>query len=134
MAVRRVWQVPWTTHNALLPHIAGVMPPELAFAKRSIKFINKLLISDNLTVKTITGMAINSNKSFIGSSYKHLLAKYDMNIKKVENIWNEVYLSQMEEIRISEQIKELCNMRDSYRPYLLSRAQIRELISFICTM
>ena len=134
MAVRRVWRVPWTTHNVLLPHIAGVMPPELSFAKRSIKFINKLLISDNLTVKTITGMAINSNKSFIGSSYKHLLAKYDMNIKKVENIWNEVYLSQMEEIRISEQIKELCNMRDSYRPYLLSKVQIRELISFICTM
>ena len=58
MAVRRVWKVPWTTHSNLLPHLAGVMPPELAFAKRTISFIRLLLNSNNKVVRTITGMGI----------------------------------------------------------------------------
>ncbi len=38
IAMRKVWRVPWTTRN-VLPHLAGVMDPELWFSKRCIKFI-----------------------------------------------------------------------------------------------
>ena len=56
MAVRRVWKIPWRTHCNLLPHLAGVMAPELSFAKRAIAFINSCLESNNKTVKMISGM------------------------------------------------------------------------------
>ncbi len=32
--------VPWRTHNNMLPHLAGMIDPELWFAKRCIKFIS----------------------------------------------------------------------------------------------
>ncbi len=41
--MRRVWRVPWRTHNNMLPHLAGLIDPELWFAKRCIKCINEFL-------------------------------------------------------------------------------------------
>ncbi len=49
----KVRRVPWTTHCNVLPHIAGVMDPELWFSKRCIRFIKISLNSDNVTVRTI---------------------------------------------------------------------------------
>ncbi len=34
IVMRRVWRVPWITHNNKLPHLAGMIDPELWFAKR----------------------------------------------------------------------------------------------------
>ncbi len=34
IAMRRVWRVLWRTHNNMLPHLAGMIDPELWFAKR----------------------------------------------------------------------------------------------------
>ncbi len=52
--MRKVWKVPWNTHCNLLPHLPGVMDPELWFSKRCIKFIKMALNSDNIIVRTIT--------------------------------------------------------------------------------
>ena len=46
IAIRRVWRIPWTTHNEMLAHIAGVIDPEYWFAKRCIRFIKMA----NLTI------------------------------------------------------------------------------------
>ena len=54
--IRRVWHIPWTTHCNMLAHVAGVMDPELWFAKRCMKFIKIALMSGNHTVKTISNM------------------------------------------------------------------------------
>ncbi len=59
IAMRRVWRVPWRTHNNMLPHLAGMIDPELWFAKRCIKFISICMKSDNNTVKTISMMGVN---------------------------------------------------------------------------
>ncbi len=40
IAMHRVWWVPWRTHNNMLPHLAGMIDPELLFAKLCIKFIS----------------------------------------------------------------------------------------------
>ena len=134
MAVRSVWRVPWTTHCNLLPHIAGVMPPELSLAKRSVKFITKLIKSDNMTVKTITGMGLYSQHSFVGKNFRHLSAKYEMDTNNILKAWDSTCRTQVDVIRISEQIKELCFMRDSYQPFLLNKSQLRDLVNYTCTM
>ncbi len=46
IAMCKVWRVPWTIHGHLLPHLAGVMDPELWF-------------SDNIMVRTITNVDLN---------------------------------------------------------------------------
>ncbi len=51
IAMCRVWQVAWRTHNNMMHHLAGMTDTELWFAKRCIKFISMCMKSDNNTVK-----------------------------------------------------------------------------------
>ena len=105
VAVRRVWRVPWRTHCNLLPHIAGVIPPELSFAKRAISFTKLLLNSNNKTVKMITGMGLYGKHSIIGANARHLIYKYDLNCKVVDQMWRTICMDQGELVRIGEQVK-----------------------------
>ena len=133
LAIKRVWRIPWTTHSKLLPHITGKMPPELSFSKRAINFLNGLLNSDNKTVKMITGMGLYSNYSFLGKNFRHLSFKYELNTKNIFSYWNNICQEQANQIRVSEQIKELCTIRDGYQPFLLNRSEIKILIDYLCT-
>ncbi len=56
IAMHKVWRVPWTTHCNVLPHLTGVMNPEIWFSNRCIKFIKMALNSDNIIVRTITNV------------------------------------------------------------------------------
>ena len=60
--------IPWRTRNNMLPVIAGVMSPDLMFAKRSINLINSAMFSSNIVIKTITGMGMASCHSRIGAT------------------------------------------------------------------
>ncbi len=70
IAIRRVWHLPWRTHNNMLAHVAGVMEPELWFAKGCIKFIKMALISENITVCTISNMGQYSSNLIMGANIK----------------------------------------------------------------
>ena len=59
----------------MLPIIAGVMSPDLMFAKRSINFINSAMFHNNIVLKTITGMGMTSCHSRIGANTRHLHAE-----------------------------------------------------------
>ena len=133
IAVRRVWRVPSTTHCNLLPHIAGVMPPELTFAKRAISFTNLLLRSDNKTVNMITGMGLYGKHSILGANARYLLYKYEMKCKVIDHKWKRLCQDQGELIRKSEQIKELCYMRDTNNTGNLSRNELNCIIDDLCT-
>ena len=86
-AVRRIWRIPWRTHNNMLPIIAGVMSPDLMFAKRSINFINYSMFSNNIVIKTITRMGMASCHSRIGANTRHLHACFGMNASNVDSYW-----------------------------------------------
>ena len=117
--VRRVWRVPSLTHCNILPHLTGVMPPELSFAKQTISFTEKLLLSKNKTVNMITGMGIYGTHSILGSNVRHLMAIYNMNCKVVDQKWNILCQGTGELKRKCEQIKELCYMRDTHNTGIL---------------
>ena len=133
VAVRRVWRVPWSTHCLLLPHLANVMSPELSFSKRAISFTRSLLKSNNDTVRTITGMGVYGQHSILGANARHLIYKYDMNCKVVNQEWKRQCTKQAELIRMSQQIKELCYMRDTHNTSILSRDEIKSIIAMLCT-
>ncbi len=70
--MHEIWRVPLTTHCNLLPHLAGVMDPELWVCKRCTTFIKMALNSDNITVETITNVGLNCTHSIMGGNWKHL--------------------------------------------------------------
>ena len=133
VAVRRVWKIPWRTHCDLLPHLAGVMAPELSFAKRAIAFTNSCLESNNKTVKMISGMGRYGNHSIFGSNAKHLSAKFDLNCKVVDAKWRDSISDQDNLVRVSEQIKELCYMRDTHNTGVLTMSDTKCIIDMLCT-
>ena len=133
IAIRRVWRIPWTTHNNMLAHIAGVMDPEYWFAKRCIRFIKMAYTSNNNTVRTISKMGQQSSYSIMGANYKYLRNMYDMSESKVHGKWKWVCDSSAELISICIQVNELTSMRDRCLNGFLSRGECKEIIEFLCT-
>ena len=135
VAIRRVWRLPWTTHCRLLPHLAGTMPPELLLARRGIAFAHQIIKSKNEVVKTIAGMARCCPASILGTNIRHLEARYGLDVRQVDHHWSRKLESEEEEEvrREANQIKELCYMRDSGRTNILSIADIKEIITLLCT-
>ena len=133
VVVRRVWRVPWRTHCNFLPHLAGVMPPELSFAKRAIAFSNSCINSKNKVVNMITGMGRYGKHSILGANIRHLTAKYELNCKVIYSKWKSLCQDQDEIIRVCEQIKELCFMRDTHNTGILTRLDATTIIDQLCT-
>ena len=109
------------------------MSPELNFAKRAISFTNLLLNSNNKVVNMITGMGIYGKHSILGANVRHLTAKFEMSCKFIEDKWKSLCQDQGEIIRTSEQIKELCFMRDTHNIDILSRSEATSVIHWLCT-
>ena len=132
VAVRRVWKIPWTTHCILLPHLAQTMSIELCFAKRTIHFLSNLESSNNPVTRTIYNMAKIGSYSVMGGNIRHLTAKYNMSEVVVYNKFKEICSLQENEKRISEQIKELCVLRDKGN-WILPREDLVFIINQLCT-
>ncbi len=52
----------------MLPHLAGMIDPELWFAKRYVKFISMCMKSDNNTVNIISMMGVNGLYFVLGDN------------------------------------------------------------------
>ena len=132
-AMKKVWRVPRTTHSDIIPILADVMPPNLSFDKRAINFCNLLLKSKNKTVNMITGMAIHGSHSVLGQNIKYLSYKYNLNTNEITKLWNVKCHQQHELLRLCEQIKELCSLRDSPLDNVLTRYEAQVIIDELCT-
>ncbi len=94
-----IWRVPWRTHNNMLPHLAGMIYPELWFAKRCIKFISMFMKSDN---NTISMMGANGLYYVLGANYRVLCTKYGMNLNNIMKVWNDRCANEEDIIRKCE--------------------------------
>ncbi len=88
----------------MLPHLAGMIDPELWFAKRYIKFISMCMKSDNNTVKTISMMGVSGLYSVLGANYRMLCTKYGINLNNIMKVWNERCANEEDIIRKCEGI------------------------------
>ncbi len=117
----------------MLPHLAGLIDPELWFAKRCIKFISMCMKSDNNTVKTISMMGVNGLYSVLGANYRVLCIKYGMNLNNIMKVWNERCANEEDIIRKCEQVRELCEVRDRCVTSILNKEESYIIIEFVCT-
>ncbi len=103
VAVRRVWHVPWRTHNNMLAHIAEVMDSDFFIGKRCIKFIKMALVSENYTVCIISNMGWYGSHSIMGANFKHLNRKYCMDESNV-------YSKRKQQCANNEELIWICRM------------------------
>ncbi len=82
IAIRRMWHLPWRTHNNMLVHVAGVMEPELWF--------EMALISENNTVYTISNMGQYSSYSIMDANIKLFNDKYCTDERNVYTTWRDM--------------------------------------------
>ena len=139
-AMRRIMCLPGKAHSRLLPHIVNTPPINVILMQRFIKFFQSGLKSRNCTVKHIFENAVGS-KSRLGRNFKYILvthcntkpsAVFDENnlCKLVLKSWLDGCSD--EDIRISCQIRELVEERDSLFKNNLSLQQIKDVIEFLC--
>ncbi len=76
--MRKVWKLPWTTHCNLLPHLAGVIDPDLWFSNKCINYFKMALNLYNIIIRTISNVGLNDSYSIMDGNWRHLRSKYGM--------------------------------------------------------
>ena len=109
------------------------MKPELLLAKRLINFTKSGLNSKNKLVKYILDMGVHNAYSIFGGNVRSLEYKYEMQNKYINFSWHQQCRNEEDYIRITEQIRELCGMRDDLSNEFLSREECNILINHLCT-
>ena len=128
-----VWQIPWTTHSNLLPHITGTMRPHLWMAKRIINFIISGLNSRNKYVKYILEMGSLSAYSVFGDNYRSLKFLYNLEISRIKVCWQQICQDEDDTICKAMQIIELCKMREDFTDAFFTRQECNMIINYLCT-
>ena len=124
-AIRRIWGLPWRAHCNLLYNISKLLPPEIIFLKRFVKFFFDNLESENNVINYIF-RAATTNNSRLGFNYRHIFHKLNISFNvhitdyktvskdlcdKMIELWNSSLND--DDKRIGEHIVELIKRRDS---------------------
>lgn len=81
--VRRLWNLPYTTHCNLLPGICKETPFDIILESRCIKYTWSCLNNENVYVRVLSIAALNNRRSVMGRNFRYLSFKY-----KIErHIW-----------------------------------------------
>jgi hypothetical protein len=90
--IRRLWQVPNTTHSALLPGLCNIMPLIDMFYQRMLNFVHKCLLSESLLLNFVVrhGILHGQTDSIVGRNILNCCVRYHTNI---DNIINMVFQS-----------------------------------------
>ena len=143
-AIRRIWGIPYRTHNALLPHICKLLPPSVLFMIRFTNFFMNSICSNNIILNFVFRSAL-LNDTLLGNNFRYILYKcgYNRNIfenndidaknicGKIIDIWNGSH--RIEDIQVGCHINELVQRRDSLEPWILTKAEIQGVIEMLAT-
>ncbi len=84
-------------------------------------------------VKTISMMGVNGLYSVLGANYRVLCTKYGMNLNNIVKVWNERCANEKDIIRKCEQVRELCEVRDSCVTSILNKEENYTIIELLFT-
>ena len=143
-AVRRVWNLPSRARSLLLPHISNSLPPSIIALKTFVKFFVNGMQSNNSIIKYVFESALN-NDTRLGNNFRYILYRHGMTINdfKEANLdsvvlcdlimkqWNNSCDENSK--RIAEHILELISRRDNLEPWILSKAELQDVIQLIST-
>ena len=68
----------------------------------------------------------------MGGNIRYLMARYSMSVKHIARAWHAVVNDHSDVVRVCEQVRELCVMRDKHFG-ILSTEDCNNVISLLCT-
>ena len=143
-ALRRIWILPYRAHCNLLYNVCKLNSPKVLFLTRFMRYFLTNVASSNSVVKYIFQSATREN-SRLGNNLRYILHKVNLNVRDMTiNEWNYNDIYNLitdnwknnfmeEDIRISEQILDLIEKRDSLEPWILNRGEIQNVIDMLAT-
>ena len=140
--MRRVWGLPRTAHNILLPLVSCQPPLADVIAKRFVLYVQRCLASDCKIVNCITRYGVWSGRmaSPVGRSAQHCGSKYGFTVDDICTVFSSridkhfvenIDPSVVDSARV---LLELIFARNGSLCVDLPLDDIQFLISYICTM
>ena len=77
-AIRRLWKIPYRTHNALVYLINESNSISIILEKRCVKFLWNLLNSDNVLFRRICRYSIYNSNTTMGENIRYFTYKYNV--------------------------------------------------------
>ncbi len=96
----------------MVPHLAYCMHIEVWFSRRFMRVIRMAMYSSNIVVKTITNMGINGLYSVMGANTRFLQSNFYTEEMNVYEMCKQKVNGENNEVRMSVQIRELCEWMD----------------------
>ena len=145
IAIRKLYDLPYRAHTRFLDNISGASHLSISLKMRFIKFVNKLLSSENILINNLINVSLCDNMSPTGLNLSRILSEFDMysscyfNLygndaqSMILNSYNVVHKLSSQELSICHTITELINCVHGTFTNVLSVKQCKELISVLST-
>ena len=141
-AVRRIWKIPFRSHNKLVHLINGSHDISIILEKRCIKQSWKMLNSEYKLCNKIVKYSMHNANSTLGENVRYFMYKYNLTLddwnQNINNIYKKVdmYVNNhadraVECVAIA--IRELCDMRDSDDTQVFGDSELKFMIDMLCT-
>ena len=135
-ALRVVWEVPYMTHNYLLPIMSNCMSLKMSLERRFLKFYKRCINSDSMLIKYVAHMSVNNPFSVCRNNYLEVVHKYklydELSENKINFTWDQHCLS-ADQIACSNVITELIDVRDGFKQCNgLSTEEVNLMIQVLC--
>ena len=137
---KRILGLPRTTHCNLLSVLGNTINPHDIFIKRFLKFFTNAFNSNNTIVNYLCKMSCTSNSS-MGNNFRYICYRFGYthsmfnSPSDIMNVFHRHIDSIMptNDLNRCNMIRELVDMRDGYQSGILGRADIDEILLYVCT-
>ena len=140
-AIRRIWKLPYRTHNNLLHLINLCLPIDVTLEKRSIKYIWNLINGENKLYGSIVKLSLYNNSTTLGENIRYFTYKYKIynyewydSINVIFKKIDRYVLSRLDEDVQCDAIaiRELCESRDSCDDLMFDHSELHIFIETLC--
>ena len=140
-AIRRLYNIPYRTHNILVHHIINSYPIDVVLEKRCIKYIWNLINSGCKLHADIVFLSMDNMYSTIGENMRYFMYKYKFSTNdwyrplsflnnKIDTYVNSTV--NFDIVCTATAIKELCQARDMGDTQFFNRQELTIMINTLC--
>ena len=142
-AIRKIWELPYRTHCAMLPIIADAFPIEISLECKFVKFVKSTIESQNRSVAFMANLMKSNCNSIFGHNIRHLYLKYGLSLEDIlrmsmNKIKDKFYCKWLDSLNDNSvysavMTRELCLMKDGTYLGVFNTEQNNLLINHLCT-
>ena len=142
-AIRRIWKLPYRTHDNLLHLINLCLPIDVTLEKHSIRYIWNLINGENKLYGSIVKLSLYNNSTTLEENVRYFMYKYKIydyewyvSINVIFKKIDRYVLSRLDEDVQCDAvvIRELCESRDSCDHLMFDHSELHIFIETLCTL